>query len=53
MTRKQPVQIRVKLLDPYKGKLHAMAVSLPNRPTVTVRFAVADGMWAARCVKRR
>jgi beta-lactamase regulating signal transducer with metallopeptidase domain len=34
-----------KLLDPYKGELHAMAVSLPNRPTVTVRFAVADGPW--------
>jgi beta-lactamase regulating signal transducer with metallopeptidase domain len=33
------------LLDPYKGELHAMAVSLPNQPTVTVRFAVADGPW--------
>ena len=35
----------IKLLDPYKGELHAMAVSLPNRPTVTMRFAVADGPW--------
>ncbi len=34
-----------KLFDPYKGELHAMAVSLPNRPTVTVRFAIADGPW--------
>ncbi|MGD0383860.1 MAG: DUF1559 domain-containing protein [Thermoguttaceae bacterium] len=34
-----------KLLDPYKGELHAMAVSLPDQPTVTVRFAVADGPW--------
>jgi hypothetical protein len=34
-----------KLLDPYKGELHAMTVSLPDQPTVTVRFAVADGPW--------
>jgi uncharacterized protein (TIGR03067 family) len=34
-----------KLLDPYKGELHTMAVNLPDQPTTTVRFAVADGPW--------
>jgi beta-lactamase regulating signal transducer with metallopeptidase domain len=34
-----------KLINKYEGKLDAMAVSLPDQATVTVRFAVADGPW--------
>ena len=38
-----------KLLGKYTGELYVESVSLPNKPTVTVRFAIADGPWTTAC----